>query len=257
MAVGRAILAGMTDSTGPSAPASAPPDPVVLITGATGGLGRVVAATFAADGARLGLVGTDGDRLAAVAAGCGLTDDRWAAGIGDLSEPEGARAAVEMVVERFGRVDAWLHVVGGWAGGTAVVDLDHAEVRSMLDQHLWTTLHVAQAVVPGMVERGWGRIVAVSTPFALTPGPRGASYAVGKAAEDTLVRALAREVGGTGVTANLVVVKQIDTAHERETAPSAKNASSTTPEEIAATMRFLCSDAASAINGARIPLDGR
>ena len=63
----------------------------------------------------------------------------------------------------------------------------------MLDQHLWTTLNVAQAVMPGMTERGWGRIVAVSTPFAMTPGPSGASYAVAKAAEDTLVRALARE----------------------------------------------------------------
>lgn len=254
MAAGRAILAGMTDTT---RPASAPAEPVVLVTGATGGLGRVVAATFAAEGARLGLVGTDGDRLATVAAACGLEADRWAAGIGDLSKADGATAAVDAVVERFGRIDAWLHVVGGWAGGTPVVALDHAEVRSMLDQHLWTTLHVAQAVVPGMIERGWGRIVAVSTPFAMTPGPRGASYAVGKAAEDTLVRALARELGGTGVTANLVVVRQIDTAHERETAPSAKNATWTTPEEIAATMRFLCSDAAAAINGARIPLDGR
>jgi NAD(P)-dependent dehydrogenase (short-subunit alcohol dehydrogenase family) len=251
MAVDPAILDGMSPAT------AAPSEPVVLITGATGGLGRVVAATFAADGARLGLVGTDGYRLAAVAAACGLEADRWVAGIGDLSAPDGARAAVDAVVGRFGRIDAWLHVVGGWAGGTPVVDLDHAEVRSMLDQHLWTTLNVAQAVVPGMVERGWGRVVAVSTPFALVPGAKEASYAVGKAAEDTLIRALARELGGTGVTANLVVVRQIDTAHERETAPSTKNASSTTPEEIAATMRFLCSAAAAAVNGARVPLDGR
>ena len=127
----------------------------------------------------------------------------------------------------------------------------------MLDQHLWTTLNVAQAVVPGMTERGWGRVVAVSTPFAMTPGPRGASYAVAMAAKDTLIRALARELGDTGVTANLVIVKQIDAAHERETAPTSKNASSTTPDEIAATLRFLCSDDAAAINGARIPLDGR
>ena len=127
----------------------------------------------------------------------------------------------------------------------------------MLEQHLWTTLNVAQAVVPGMIERGWGRIVAVSTPFAMTPGPRGASYAVAKAAEDTLVRALARELGDSGVTANLVVVKQIDTRRERETDPSPKHASATTPAEIAATLHYLCSDEAAAINGARIPLDGR
>ena len=238
-------------------PSIRPPEPVVLITGATGGVGRVTAGVFASDGARLGLGGRDIERVAAVAAELGVADDRWAPGVGDLTDPAAARAAVEAVAAQFGRIDGWLHLVGGWAGGTAVVDLDHVQVRAMLDQHLWTTLNVAQAVVPGMIERGWGRVVAVSTPFALTPGPRGASYAVAKAAEDTLVRALARELGGTGVTANLVVVKQIDTAHERETAPSPKNAGSTTPEEIAATLRFLCSDDAAAINGARIPVDGR
>ena len=237
--------------------ASKPADPVVLITGATGGLGRVAAAQFAADGARLGLVGTDRGRLLAVANDLGLADDRWAPGVGDLTDPAGARGAVDAVTARFGRIDAWLHLVGGWAGGTAIVDLDHAEVREMLDQHLWTTLDVAQAVVPGMTERGWGRVIAVSTSAAMTPGPRGASYAVAKAAEDTLIRTLARELRGTGVTANLVVVKQIDTAHDRETSPSPKNASSTTPEEIAATLRYLCSDDAAAVNGARIPLDGR
>jgi len=237
--------------------ATAPADPVVLITGATGDLGRVTASLFAADGARLGLVGTDGTRLDEVATEIGIADDRWAAGVGDLTDPATARGVVDAVADRFGRIDCWLHLVGGWAGGTAVVDLDHDELRSMLDQHLWTTLNVAQALVPGMTERGWGRIVAVSTPYAMTPGPRGASYAVGKAAKDTLIRALARELGGSGVTANLVVVKQIDTKHERESAPSSKTASSTTPEEIAATLRFLCSDEAAAINGARIPLDGR
>ena len=232
-------------------------DRVVLITGATGGLGRVVGAAFAADGARLGLVGTDHERLAALAADLGLAADRWVPAIADLSDPTAARVALATVIERFGRVDVVLHLVGGWAGGTLVADLELDDVRGMLDQHLWTTLHVVQAAVPGMVERGWGRIVAVSTTFAANPAAKGASYAIAKAAEETLVRALAREVGANGVTANVVVVKKIDTEHERESAPSPKNATWTTPEEIAAVMRFLCSDEAAAINGARIPLDGR
>ena len=232
-------------------------DRVVLITGVTGGLGRVVGATFATDGARLGLVGTDHGRLTALAAELGLAEDRWVPAVADLGDPAAARGAVDTVIERFGRVDVVLHLVGGWAGGTPVVDLDLDEVRGMLEQHLWTTLHVAQAAVPGMVERGWGRIVAVSTAFAANPAAKGASYAIAKAAEETLVRALAREVGANGVTANLVVVKKIDTEHERESAPSPKNATWTTPEEIASVMRFLCSDEGAAINGARIPLDGR
>jgi NAD(P)-dependent dehydrogenase (short-subunit alcohol dehydrogenase family) len=232
-------------------------DPVTLITGATGPLGRVVAAAFAEDGARLGLAGSDLDRLRSLAADLQLPEGLWVPAVGDLRDPDDVRSAVDAVIERFGRVDVLLHLVGGWAGGTAVVDLDLDEVRTMLDQHLWTTMHAVRAVLPGMVERGWGRIVAVSTPFAADPGPKGASYAIAKAAEETLLRTVAREVSGSGVTANLVVVKKIDADHARETDPSPKNAAWTAPEEIAATMRFLCSDAAAAVNGARIPLHGR
>jgi NAD(P)-dependent dehydrogenase (short-subunit alcohol dehydrogenase family) len=237
--------------------AMAPTDPVVLITGATGGLGRVVAPLFASEGWRLGLTSRDPTRLEALATELGLVADRWVPGIGDLATQDGARAAIGAVLDRFERIDAWLHLVGGWAGGTAIVDLDPDELRTMLDSHVWSTFHVAQVVVPDMVARGWGRIVAVTSPFAAVPNARGAAYAAAKAGEDTFVRALAREVANTGVTANLLVVRDIDTAHTRETEPTPRNATWTTPEEIGATLRFLCSDEAAALNGARIALDGR
>ena len=230
-------------------------DRVVLVSGATGILGRVVVGRFAAAGPRLGLVGTHLDRLAGVAADLGLAADRWAAGVGDLRDPASARAAVQSVVDRFGRVDVVLHLVGGWTGGTAVVDLDPEELTGMLDQHLWTTLNVVQAAVPGMIAAGWGRVAAVGSRPALEAAPKSASYAVAKAAEDTLLRTLAREVAGTGVTVNLVTVGTIDEQHERDSAPTPKNATWTTPEEIAGAFLYLCSDEAGTINGARLPLD--
>ena len=232
-------------------------DRVVVVTGATGPLGRALVATFAAEGCRLGLIGTDEERLDGLATELGLDAARWVAGVGDLRRADEARAAVGAVTTRFGRVDALLHAVGGYAGGTPVAELDPAEMQSMLAQHLWTTLYAIQAVLPGMVERGWGRIVAVSTPVAANPVANMSGYAVAKAAEETLIRAVAKEVAGTGVTANAVLVKKIDSDHERETAPSSKNAGWTTPEEIAAVVRQLCTDDAGPINGARIPLDGR
>jgi NAD(P)-dependent dehydrogenase (short-subunit alcohol dehydrogenase family) len=125
-------------------------------------------------------------------------------------------------------------------------------MTGMLDQHLWTTFHVTQAIVPGMVERGWGRVLAVTSPVASEPPAKMASYAVGKAAEEVLLRTLARETADTGVTVNLVVVRTIDVAGARSEDP--KKASWTTPGEIAATLRFLASDEAAAITGARIPL---
>ena len=228
-------------------------DRSVLITGATGGLGRVATAAFARTGARLGLGGTDSGRLAALAAELELADGRWQPLVADLRRPEEARA----IVEQFGPVDVAIHAVGGWAGGTPVVELDHDEIRAMLDQHLWTTLNVVQAVVPGMVERRWGRVIGMSSPFAVEPGPKGASYAVAKAAEEIVLRSLAREVASAGVTVNILAARTIDAAHEREREPSARNAAWTTPEEIVAPMLFLASDEAGAISGARIRLDRR
>src|SRR5579862_3700933 len=150
-------------------------DRVVLVRGATGILGRVVVARFAAAGARLGLVGTHLDRLTTAASDLHLDAARWVAGVGDLRDPASTRAAVKSVVERFGRVDVVLHLVGGWVGGTAVVDLDPKELTRMLDQHLWTTLNIVQAALPGMIARGWGRVAAVGSRPALEASPKSAS----------------------------------------------------------------------------------
>jgi NAD(P)-dependent dehydrogenase (short-subunit alcohol dehydrogenase family) len=217
----------------------------------------VVARAFADGGARLALAGTDRDKLVTLANDLGLGDERWVAAIGDLRSGDGARDAVHAVEQRFGRVDVLLHLVGGQAPGGPVVELAHEALRSMLEQHLWTTLNVIQAVVPGMVDRGWGRIGAVTSPTATAPSPGRATYAITKVAEETLVRTLAREVGGTGVTANLVAVRTIDVDHERERERTPKNAPWTTPEEIAAVFLFLASDEAASVNGATIPLFNR
>ncbi len=196
-------------------------------------------------------------RLAEAGAALGIAADRWVAAVGDLRGPDGAAAVVAAATGRFGRVDVLLHLVGGWTGGSQLVDVEPAAMRGMLDQHLWTTFHITRAVVPGMVERGWGRIAAISSPFAGTPGAGMSAYGVAKAAEEVLLGALAREVAASGVTVNVLVVRTIDAEHKREREPGPRNAGSTTPEEIADVLLFLASDGAAAVNGARIPLFGR
>jgi 3-oxoacyl-[acyl-carrier protein] reductase len=232
-------------------------DRVVAIAGATGGAGRAAAAAFATAGARLGLIGSDEPRLSALAAELGLAQDRWHAGVGDLTSPAGARGAVAPIAEALGPVDVLLHLVGGWTGGTPTVEVSTDDFDAMLAQHLYSMLHMIQATVPGMLERRWGRVMAISSPLASEPGPRGGGYIAAKAAQEALLRTLARDTAGTGVTANLIMVRTIDAKHERDTAPTPKNASWTTPEEIAEVMLFLASDTAAPINGARVPLFGR
>jgi NAD(P)-dependent dehydrogenase (short-subunit alcohol dehydrogenase family) len=230
-------------------------DRVVLITGATGELGRVSATTFAEAGARLALAGTDERHLRDLARDLGLDAHRWMPVVVDLRDRDATRDALRATHAALGRIDVLIHLVGGWVGGTPVAELDPAEAVGMLDQHLWTTLHATQSVVPGMVARGWGRVMAVSAPVAADPTAKSVAYSIGMAAKETLLRTLARETADTGVTVNLVVVKSIDKDRVRRTDP--KKASWTTPEEIAAVFRFLASDDAAAITGARIPLFGR
>ncbi|MDQ3929289.1 MAG: SDR family oxidoreductase, partial [Chloroflexota bacterium] len=81
-------------------------------------------------------------------------------------------------------------------------------------------------------------------------------YVAGKAAQEALILTLARELAGSGVTANILQVRTIDTKHERDAQKTSKNANWTTPEEIASAVLYLCSNEAHVVNGARIPLYG-
>lgn len=205
---------------------------------------------------RLALVGSHLPPLQALGAELGLADDRWLAVTADLRDAKAAEDAVAAVADRFGRVEILVHLVGGYHGGEPVVQTRDAEVGAMLGQHLWTTLNMVRSVVPRMTAGGFGRILAVSSPLASAPTKGVAPYAIGKAAQEALLGTLAREVAGTGTTVNLVLVRTIDVEHQRDSAPSSKNATWTMPEEISATMRHLLSDEAASINGAKIPLYG-
>jgi|YNPNPStandDraft_1061719.scaffolds.fasta_scaffold23784_4 NAD(P)-dependent dehydrogenase (short-subunit alcohol dehydrogenase family) len=231
-------------------------DRVAVITGATGGLGRVVARRLAEEGAHLALVSSDKGRLEALGQELSLPEERWLAYAADLTGSAGAQAAVGTALAKFGRIDILLHLVGGWTGGKTILQTPAEEMGLMLQQHLWTTFYVVQAFVPHLVANGWGRIMAVSSPAATRPTAKSAAYAAGKAAQEALLLTLARELAGSGVTANLLVVRAIDAQHRRDSERTAETANWTTPEEIASAIVYLCSDAAGIVNGARIPLYG-
>ncbi len=229
---------------------------VVVMTGATGGLGRVVARDLIDHGARLALLGRSTERLQQLVKELNLMEDDYLIRTVNLNSPESVGRAAEVVADKFGKTDVLLNLVGGWSGGQAVIEVDPIEVTNMIQQHLWTTFNLSQAYLPQLLENGWGRILIVSSPFAAAPRAKGAAYAIGKAAQEALMLALAEEVKGTGVTSNVLLVKTIDASHARENTPSSKNSFWTTPEEISGTILYLCSNEAKTINGARIPLYG-
>lgn len=228
----------------------------ILIAGAGGTLGVVVAARLAAGGARLALLGRNLERLQAAAASLALPPERCFLYTADLRDAAAAAAAVDAAAAHFGRLDGLVHLPGGWTGGKTLAKIDPADLALMIDQHVWTSFNALQACLPHLQRNGWGRVVMISSPAAGRPAARGAAYAAGKAAQEALILALAQELKGSGVTANLLVVRTIDTDRARVSAPTPENSTWTTPEEIAAAIGFLLSDDSAAINGARIPLFG-
>lgn len=228
---------------------------VVVITGATGGLGQVVARVFGELGSSLALLSGDQDNLDSLARDLSLPADRVLAHAAELTDPIRVREAAEAVSAKFGRVDVLIHLIGGWTGGRTIAESDTDEFKFMLDQHAWTTIHVLRAFSPKLVANGWGRVIAVSSNSASNPPAKRAAYGMGKAAQEALLVSLANEFEGADLTANVIQVHSIDVDGTGNTGQSVRD-KGTSPEEIAAAMVYLCSDEARKLNGARIPLYG-
>jgi NAD(P)-dependent dehydrogenase (short-subunit alcohol dehydrogenase family) len=217
----------------------------VVITGATGGLGQIVSKAFAEQGYSLALISTSQDKLASLADDLNLPADKVLTQAANLLDAEAVKTAAEAVSAKFGRVDALIHLVGGWTGGKTIAESDADDFKFMLDQHAWTTIHLLRAFSPKLVDNGWGRVIAVTSPSATNPSAKSGAYAVGKAAQETLILTLADEFEGTDITANVIQVSYIDLKNSGK---------GTSPDEIVAAMMYLFSDKASKINGTRLPL---
>jgi NAD(P)-dependent dehydrogenase (short-subunit alcohol dehydrogenase family) len=229
---------------------------VVLITGATSGLGRVVVRKMAETEARLALTVRHLDTLEAMAAELKLADDRTLLHAADLAVPEEVQALVDAVVARWGGVDILLNVAGGWSGGKRLADTSDQEWQAALSRNLGTAFLIDRAVLPSMLKRGWGRIVNVGSKAAEQPGSRQAGYNVAKAGVVALTQSIAADYRRTGITANVLLPSIIDTTENREQMPDSDFARWVKPDELAATMLFLCSDEAASINGASIRVYG-
>jgi NAD(P)-dependent dehydrogenase (short-subunit alcohol dehydrogenase family) len=231
-------------------------DRVVLISGATGALGSAATRTFAQAPARLALTGRSEQKLERLAVEAGLPGERIFTVAADVTQAASVKDLVDAVLAHFGRIDVLLNTAGGWSGGKPVWETSVDEWEHMLALNLHSAFLLSRAVLPHMLEAGWGRIVHVSSKTAVAPRGKRAAYAVSKMGLVTLTEVIAAEVKGTGVTANVILPSVIDTPANRASMPKADPSKWVPPERIAATMQFLCSDAAASINGARVPIYG-
>jgi NAD(P)-dependent dehydrogenase (short-subunit alcohol dehydrogenase family) len=200
---------------------------IVLVTGATGLLGPVIADAFERRGDIVLRVSRSGQIKA------------------DLTRPEEARRAVEEAVRAHGRLDVLAHVLGAYEGGSSVDSTTDETWRRMLDINLNAAFYTMRAALPHLVATNRGRVIAIGSRAGAAPVPDLAAYNVSKAGLHALVQTIAIETQNSGTTANVIMPSFIDRDN------------GVPPEAIAELAVWLTSDAASHISGALIPIYGK
>jgi NAD(P)-dependent dehydrogenase (short-subunit alcohol dehydrogenase family) len=203
----------------------------VLVTGASGGLGSVTVPALLGAGFRVAGLARKWQQTSQV--------DRFFAIAADLSTTEGASQAAQQATAALGRIDALVHLTGGFAGGATIEKTGAGEWSRLLEMNLMAGVHILQAVIPLMRTNQAGRIVVIGARAAADPPAGLTAYCASKAAMHAVVASTAKELTGSGVQINAIMPRVIG---ETEAA------------EIAATIVWLCSNAPAGLNGALIPM---
>jgi NAD(P)-dependent dehydrogenase (short-subunit alcohol dehydrogenase family) len=221
---------------------------IIVVTGASGALGKIVAATALAKGARVAAIDHAASTMKA-------TPDRIELGGVDLTDPAETKKAIDAAASHFGKLDALVNIAGGFAFETTA-EGDPKTWQRMYALNVLTALNASRSAIPHLSASGAGRIVNVGAMGALQAGAGMGAYAASKAGVHRLTEALAAEWKGK-ITVNAVLPSTIDTAANRASMPNADFAKWVRPEELAEVILFLASDAASAVTGALLPVSGR
>jgi short-subunit dehydrogenase len=186
---------------------------VIVVTGATSGIGRATVRALTTRGARLALVARDEDQLSVTAGECYGAGRPPLVCPADVSDPDSVEAAAAAAVRRFGRIDGWVNAAGVELFGT-FLETPLADTRRVLDVDLMGCVHGCRAALPRMIEQGHGVVVNLSSILGIVAQPYGAGYTMAKFAIRGLGTCLRQELrlaGARGVDVCTVLPTAIDT----------------------------------------------
>jgi NAD(P)-dependent dehydrogenase (short-subunit alcohol dehydrogenase family) len=226
----------------------------VVITGAAGNLGQVVAKHFSSAGANLILLDIDAKRLGLVARS--LSDASLAIET-DLLCRDDTYRAIHAVVEQFGRVDVLCNVAGGFRMGEAVHESSDDTWNRLFDLNVRTLLNAVRATVPAMIGAGAGKVVNVSASAALSGAASMGPYCATKSIVQRLTESMSAELRPHNINVNCVLPTIIDTPDNREAMPDVDPSRWIPPDDIARTILFLSSPDGAALHGASVPVSAR
>lgn len=233
---------------------------VVLITGAAVGIGRAVALLMAQKGMKLALMDIDGTKLDSLRAELG-EDTEVLTYACDVSDEENLRFGIAEAARKLGTVDILINSAAIWREWNYFTDQNMDTWRRLFDINVTGTAVACQAVLPGMIEKGWGRIINVASVAGVYGNGRMACYSATKGAVIAFTRALAKEVAAQGITVNAVSPgtvspsgkEDIDHVQPNEMCYMGRTGSD---RENAELICFLATEGAAYISGQNIQIDG-
>lgn len=230
---------------------------VALVTGGTGSLGRAVVKAFLEEQAAV--ISTYRRQSEWQEAQTEWPDvgDRLIGESVDVLEASAVEEMVHRAVDRFGRLDVLVNLVGGYAAGRAIAGHPLDDWEKMLQLNLHSCFLCCRAALPIMIDQKFGRIVNISSKGAVEPSAGTGGYAVSKAAVIALSKVIAVEGAEHGVTCNVLLPSIIDTPANRQAMPKADFSKWVSPDSLAQVIVFLASKESADINGAAIPVYGR
>jgi NAD(P)-dependent dehydrogenase (short-subunit alcohol dehydrogenase family) len=231
-----------------------------IVTGASKGLGKAIAAALAAEGARVAVVARDAAQLEALAAEIG-----GAAFPADITDEDQVRALERGVVDAFGRIDILVNNAGVNLR-KPIQDFTLAEWRGVMDTNVTAAFLMSRSAIPHMLGRGYGRIIHMASTMAHVSLPHRAAYSASKAALLGMSRAMALELAAEGITCNTISPGPFATEMNRTLIESGEGNAllvGNTPvgrwgrvEEVGQLAVYLCSDDAGFVTGADFRIDG-
>jgi 2-hydroxycyclohexanecarboxyl-CoA dehydrogenase len=232
-----------------------------LVTGAGRNIGAGIARTLSQCGAAVAVNDLDPDRADTVVAELEAGGARALAVPGDVTDPEALASMVERTVTDLGSIDILVNNAGVPAEGVPYLrfrDMPIEQWDRFLKLNLYAVLHATKLVIDDMCDRGWGRIVTITSEAGRVGLPSGLSiYGAAKAGAAGFTRNLAHEVGRFGVTANCVSLGTMNNIEAREATIKANPMRRLgTPDDVGAAVAYLCSDGASWVTGQTLPVNG-
>lgn len=247
---------------------------VAAVTGGTAGIGRGIAEAFLAEGAQVALMARNRDKAERVLAELDV-GDRAVFIAGDAMVQAEVEGFIDQAVEHFGRLDVLVNNAGGAGDLQPLVDLSDEAFDLAIKWNLYSTFWATRRVLPGMLERGFGRIINISSVEGKIGKPVFTAYTAAKHAVNGLTKSLAQEVSAQGVTVNAICPGLVITDIVKDNGPATAEAMGlsfdemvdlfaqesaikrpNTVEEVAAVAVLLASDAGGGITGATLSVDG-